>query len=160
MLCSRCGTAIGVDSTTCMSCGAEIPSDAANPGNGPYESAELSKEGRSTMSASAVVRLLIGVVFMAIGFSILGAAVDVDESAILSTIFELFSLLIGLAFIAPGLLLIFSSLFGIKKSGEADLPVESDNAESPAMKFAKGCGVVMLIILVGLVGLVALLSAL
>ena len=125
MLCNRCGTAIGVDSTTCASCGAEFPSDAADPGNGPYESADLSKEGRRTMSASAVIILLIGAVLVLVSFKFFGYSDGQGES----TVFELIAILIGLAFIAPGLLLIFSSLFGIKKSGEADLPVDDETGQ-------------------------------
>ncbi len=118
------------------------------------EAAESSKDGHVSMSVSAVVTLLIGVVLVLVSFKFFGYSDGTGES----TVFELIAALIGLAFLAPGLLLIFSSLFGIKKSGEADIPVDSDNAESSMMKLGKGCGVIALIILVGLVGVVKLLS--
>ena len=97
--------------------------------------AKTSNEGRRTMSVSAVVRLLLGALLMAAGLAFLG---NVDSKGELK-LEEIAFGLVGLALVTPGVVLILGSLFGIKKTEEADLPIDSDKADSTTKKVAKGC---------------------
>ena len=106
--------------------------------------AKSSSEGRRILSVSAVVRLLLGALLMAAGLAFLG---NVDSKGELK-LEEIALGLVGLALVAPGVVLILGSLLGIKKT---------DKADSTTKKVAKGCVTTFLNLLAGLILLLILL---
>ena len=106
--------------------------------------AKSSNEGRRTMSASSVLRLLFGALSMAAGLALLG---NMDSKGELK-LEEIAFLLLGLPLVVLGVVLILGLLFGTKKTEEAD---------STTKKVAKGCVTTSLNLLAGLILLLILL---
>lgn len=107
------------------------------------EGAKSPHEVHRTTSVSAVVRLLLGVLLMAAGLAFLGNADSKGELELGEIAFGL----VGLALVAPGVVLLLGSLLGIKKTDEAD---------STTKKVAKGCVKTFLNLLAGLILLLIL----